>query len=76
MRTHRFEPVPLVFGLLFAALGLSFLQGDIDLWRFNWSWIWPAALVLTGLLVLVSVRSDRTPAAEVNESEADEELTL
>lgn len=64
MRTHRFEPVSLVFGLIFAGVGVVFLQADVDLWRVDWTWFWPAALTLSGLLVLLSLRAEspRKPA--------------
>lgn len=58
MRTHRFEAVSLVFGLLFTAVGLLFLGGNLDIWRLDWSWFWPAVLTLAGVVVLLSARSD------------------
>lgn len=59
MRTHRFAPTSLLFGLLFAGFGLAFLRGDPNVWQLNWSWIWPAALVAAGLAVLASARPRR-----------------
>ncbi len=60
MRTHRFEVVSFVFGISLAGLGLAILQGGVDLWRIDWSWLWPIALVLSGVMVLASLRADRT----------------
>jgi hypothetical protein len=68
MRAHRFEPLSLIFGLLFAGIGLTALQGDIDLWRLNWDWFWPVALTAAGLAILLSARPRRhhedVPAAD------------
>ena len=55
MRTHRFEPTSLIFGLLFAGLGLIVLQGD-DPWRRNWDWFWPVVLTAAGLTLVLSAR--------------------
>ena len=56
MRPHRFAPVSLVFGLLFLALGLTTLLGDVNVWRFDW--FWPVVLLVAGALVLLSARPD------------------
>lgn len=57
MRRHRFEPISLVFGLIFAGTGLVALTGDFDVWQLNWSWFWPLALLLGGGAVLLTLRS-------------------
>ena len=57
MRTHRFEAVSLLFGLIFTAAGLWFLTGRADVWQLDWSLIWPALLILAGAMVLLSLRS-------------------
>jgi hypothetical protein len=62
MRTHRFEPVSLIFGLVFAGIGLVVLQGD-DLWSINWSWFWPVALTVAGLTIALSARPKRNDDA-------------
>ena len=64
MRTHRFEATSLVFGLIFAAIGLTVLTSATDLWQWNWSWFWPVALLLAGLLVLWSARSGKSEHSE------------
>lgn len=55
MRRHPFDAVSLVFGLVFAGIGVLYLIGGIDVadlvTRF-----WPAALVLLGLAMLFSAR--------------------
>ena len=57
MRTHRFEATSLLFGLFFTGIGLTFLRGDVDVWRLDWSWFWPVLLVLAGVLVVSSARA-------------------
>jgi hypothetical protein len=55
MRRHPFDAVSLVFGLVFAGIGVMYLVGGIDVadlvTRF-----WPAALVMLGLAMLFSAR--------------------
>lgn len=69
MKTHRFAPASLVFGLLFAGIGLTFLQGDDIVWRVDWSWIWPALLVAGGVLVVMTARP--RPQADTPEQVED-----
>ena len=76
MRTHRFEPVSLIFGVLFAGVGLVVLQGDIDPWRVNWSWFWPVALTVTGLTVLLSARPKRNDDATPPTDTTDDNHSL
>ncbi len=69
MQPHRFEPVSLIFGLLFAGTGLLVLTSSIDLWRLNWSWFWPLALTLSGAMLLLSLRSHRHTDADATSSD-------
>jgi hypothetical protein len=67
MRPHTFRGGSLVFGVFFTGVGLMFLQGDIEVWRTDWSWFWPTMFTLAGVLVIASVRSEfqrRRPAAD------------
>ena len=77
MRTHRSDLVSLVMGIIFVALGVRFLQPGAQIWSIDWSWLWPAALLLGGVLVLASARSrdrdrehdrERDPAPATDES--------
>jgi hypothetical protein len=59
MRSHQFDAVSLVFGVIFAGIGSLFLMGnDVGdlVTRF-----WPAAVVLLGLAMLFSARRDEAP---------------
>ena len=58
MRTHPFAPVSLVFGLIFAGVGVAFLPGDVTVWQLDWSWVWPVILLATGTGVLLSLVAD------------------
>ena len=71
MRRHRFEGVAFVFGVLFTGGGLWFLQGDVDVWHLDWSWLWPALLVLSGVMVLLSLRPDAPRTDPRTDPDAD-----
>ena len=58
MHTHKFEATSLIFGLLFIALGATFLRGP-QIWQLNWSWIGPGVLVTAGALIVGSALSSR-----------------
>ena len=58
MRAHRFDGMSLVFGVVFAWIGLTFLRAEPGLWTFGWAWLWPALLLAAAVLVLGSIWSD------------------
>ena len=78
MQTHRFEPVSLIFGLVFAGIGIAALIGEGDVWRINWSWFWPIALTVAGLAMLASARprrnSDDVPTEPNHSTTQENEL--
>jgi hypothetical protein len=53
MKRHALDPVSLVFGLLLAGLGLTFLVARIDIGNSNLRWVWPVALLALGALMIV-----------------------
>jgi hypothetical protein len=56
MRRHAMDPVSLVFGLVFVAIGLTFLIGRTDVADLHLDRIWPIPIiVLGGAIVAVSV---------------------
>lgn len=60
MQRHPLDAVSLVFGLLFAALGLGVLIDAATIWRLGLDRWWPLALMAAGLWLLLSARSNRT----------------
>lgn len=68
MKTHRFDTVSFVFGVLFAAMGSLFVTSSrpwIALLDTRWSWIPAAAAILIGVAIIARlVRSpdDGAPA--------------
>ncbi|MGH8900697.1 MAG: hypothetical protein ACRDYA_03215 [Egibacteraceae bacterium] len=57
MERHDLDPISLVFGLAFTALGLLFLTGRVSLGA--WQWVLPLLAVGLGLGVLYSARRAR-----------------
>ena len=77
MRPHRFDPISLVAGLLFAFLAVFFLVGDHTTNDLGWPWAVVIPLVAMGFgIVLAGLRrilADRPDAdAAVTSGEADE----
>lgn len=60
MSRHRFDPVSFVLGILFAAVGLTFLFGNADIGDLHLAVVWPLPLILIGLLMLVSAVQRRS----------------
>jgi len=61
MKRHPFDPISLVFGALFTAMGLAFLVGSPDVGAWRAAWIWPIPLIGLGLILIV-VAATRTRA--------------
>jgi hypothetical protein len=51
MYRHKMDVLSLVFGLLYAAIGVLLLRGATD---FSFVSVWPVLLVLAGLALLIS----------------------
>ena len=66
MRRHRFDPWSLVAGIVFAALGMVVLVGDVDVTDWNLSWAGPAVFILAGLLLLWGARGRRQPQQDAD----------
>lgn len=68
MKRHPLDPISLVGGLLFSALGIALFAGAIDLTAGGSRWLWPAGFIALGLAVLATIRPgsprDVTPALE------------
>jgi len=65
MRRHDFDPLSLVFGLVFAAVGLALLGGDPARGSLALPWAGPAVGVAIAALVVLSLRPPRVePGAD------------
>ena len=58
MKTHRFDAVSFIAGLIFTALGLLFLipqtpEQLVDVVLNSGAWFWPILLVVIGLAVII-----------------------
>jgi len=62
MSRHRADPVSLVFGLLFAAIGLILLSGGDG--ALSLAWVGPLTAVALGALLILAARSTRTAPDE------------
>ena len=59
MNRHPFDPISLVFGAVFTAMGVAFLVGRPDVGAWRSAWIWPIPLIGLGLVFIV-VAATRT----------------
>ena len=56
MKRHAFDPLSFIFGLLFLLVGLPLLVSQPGLEVFEGRWVFPAFLVLAGVVVLASAQ--------------------
>jgi hypothetical protein len=57
---HTLDPISLAFGLIFAALGLLFLIGDLDAGELSTPGVWAALLAAAGcILIALGLRRSR-----------------
>lgn len=69
MKTHRFDALSFIVGVLATLLGLAFLlpkePTDIfDIVDTFGGWFWPAVLVLIGVAILAPLASRRSPMTD------------
>jgi hypothetical protein len=60
MRRHTFDPISFILGGLFAAIGLTFLFGDVNIGDIHIAVVWPLPLIVIGLLMLMTTVQRRT----------------
>lgn len=69
MQRHDVDPTSLVFGLMFAGMGLMLLTGDPAGGTVWLGWTGPAVAVGLGLLVIIAVRPHRSTAIQLQEDD-------
>ncbi len=72
MKSHKFDAISFISGVVAVALGLAFLipQTPVDLIGMITSlgaWFWPALLVVIGIAVLVPVFVTRTSETDTDD---------
>ena len=68
MKRHPIDPVSLVFGLLLAGLGITFLIARIDIANSNLRWVWPRPLLALGAL-MIALGARRSSDADTAEED-------
>ena len=56
MKKHEFDPLSLIFGLLFMLGGIPVLVSDSGFEFLDGRWVLPAVLIAAGLIVLTTAR--------------------
>ena len=54
MERHDLDPISLFFGIAFLGLASTGLFDDVDFTPVDGRWLWPALLIIAGLLVLAT----------------------
>jgi hypothetical protein len=52
VKRHGVDPFSLVFGAMFALLGLTFLFTRVDVASLHLEWVWPIPLIVMGALII------------------------
>lgn len=71
MKRHPFDALSFVAGLLFLGLGVPLLVSDADFSFCDGTWIFPAFLILAGVVVLISARSSASSSDEADSQPFD-----
>jgi hypothetical protein len=65
MKKHPFDSVSFIFGVFFLLAGVPLILSDSGFHLFEQNWVFPAFLVVAGLVVLLSSQlSDRKHAED------------
>lgn len=64
MKKHRFDPLSLIFGLLFLLGGLPLLISTSGLDFLDSSWVFPAFLIAAGVIVLATAQFSKRQGNE------------
>ena len=54
MKRHPFDPISAFFGTLIGGSALAVTLADDRVFDLNGQWVWPALIILTGLVLLFS----------------------
>jgi drug/metabolite transporter superfamily protein YnfA len=74
MRTHPFDAVSFVFGAIFTVVALLALTGIATITLLDLRWLGPAALVLIGVVLVVSAARRDTDELGARVPEHDEHV--
>ena len=69
MTRHRLDPISLVAGLIFAAIGLLSLFTNLNGADIGIRWVWPLPVIVLGLLLLTIGDHDEGSSGDVEEPE-------
>jgi hypothetical protein len=67
MRTHPFDAVSFVFGAIFTALAAVVLTGVTTITLLDLRWLAPAALVVIGVVLVVTAARGEPGASDTTE---------
>ena len=71
MQRHPFDVVSFLFGMFFVgAAAFALVVGD-ELSGFDGRWVWPAIIMLAGVVVLGSALGRKGPQAELPDDPAE-----
>ncbi len=72
MRRHDLDPVSLVFGVVFAVIGLVSLLDIADIVDIDGKWLWPGVLIVLGVIGLATALRPDPDVAAVGSDRADD----
>jgi hypothetical protein len=62
VKRHPLDPFSLVFGAMFALVGMLFLFARVDIGSLHLKWVWPIPLIVLGILIIgLAARSEARP---------------
>lgn len=67
MTRHRLDPISLVAGLVFAAIGLLSLFTSLNGADIGIRWVWPLPVIVLGLLLLTIGDHDERSSGDAEE---------
>lgn len=74
MKRHRFDPLSLVFGVIFLLVAGAAMWNQSFRWDIN-AWVLPAAVLLLGIALLASTLRSGSQASGADSNEVSAEST-